>query len=171
MALTLWSLQDHIITDRPNIILKKNIHKLKQEFCNKSNVFISICLQFFKMLTKYQHFYQLNTYCLFPISQIPYAGFSLRADFVPTRNGARALIMNGQKYVKDRETQETINWRCAGFIRFKCRSRAITKLCRNTGWEMVKLTNSMHTHELKKFEPKFEQQSWIVLIILGLNGL
>lgn len=66
------------------------------------------------------------------------------AEFLWNRTGARTLLLGGHKYVRDRETSETINWRCSNFIRHKCRSRAISKPV--AGIEMVKLTNGVHTH-------------------------
>lgn len=63
--------------------------------------------------------------------------------------------MNGAKYVKDRQTNETINWRCSNFIRSKCKARAITKVI--GGREMVKLSKPQHTHliEDEKFSTEY----------------
>ena len=69
------------------------------------------------------------------------------AKFVNSRHGARALILNGHKFVKDRQTNGTINWRCSYFIRFKCKSRAITKVI--DGSEKVKITNGLHSHQFR----------------------
>lgn len=66
------------------------------------------------------------------------------AEFVVARTGSRALLIYGHKYVKDRETSVTINWRCSNFIRYKCRARAITRNV--NGVERVKLSNPMHSH-------------------------
>lgn len=76
-------------------------------------------------------------------------GFHTPAAFTTSKHGSRALLINGHKYVKDRKTQETINWRCAFFIRFKCKARAITRVV--NGIERVKETNGIHTHEMHKF--------------------
>lgn len=76
-------------------------------------------------------------------------GFQTPAAFTTSKHGSRALLINGHKYVKDRKTQETINWRCAFFIRFKCKARAITRIV--NGIERVKETNGVHTHEMHKF--------------------
>lgn len=76
-------------------------------------------------------------------------GFQTPAAFTTSKHGSRALLINGHKYVKDRKTQETINWRCAFFIRFKCKARAITRVV--NGIERVKETNGVHTHEMHKF--------------------
>ncbi|XP_037029130.1 modifier of mdg4 isoform X36 [Bradysia coprophila] len=76
-------------------------------------------------------------------------GFQTPAAFTTSKHGSRALLINGHKYVKDRKTQETINWRCAFFIRFKCKARAITRIV--NGIERVKETNGVHTHEIHKF--------------------
>lgn len=73
------------------------------------------------------------------------SGFTDAAAFVIARTGSRALLIDGHKYVKDRETSETINWRCSNFIRYKCRSRAITRTV--LGVERVKLTNASHSHQ------------------------
>lgn len=83
-------------------------------------------------------------------------GFSIRAEYELSRNGSRALMVDGHKYVKDRETTETINWRCSNFIRFKCRSRAITRTVQ--GVDRVRVTNGTHSHQ-----PMFVKKPCIVL--------
>lgn len=45
-----------------------------------------------------------------------------------------------------RKTNETTNWRCANFIRYKCKARAITRII--NGIEMVKVSKPHHTHEI-----------------------
>lgn len=57
------------------------------------------------------------------------------------------MIVDGAKFVKDRTTNETINWRCANFIRYKCKARAITRVV--DGREMVKLSKPEHTHDIE----------------------
>lgn len=52
-----------------------------------------------------------------------------------------------------RTTNETINWRCANFIRFKCKARAITRIIE--GREMVKLSRPQHTHDIDTFDYAF----------------
>lgn len=49
-----------------------------------------------------------------------------------------------------RKTNETTNWRCSNFIRFKCKSRAITRVI--NGVEMVKVSKPQHTHPIDPFD-------------------
>lgn len=82
------------------------------------------------------------------------AGFLDIADFGLARSGSRALYVDGHKYVKDRETTETINWRCSHFIRDKCRARAITR--RVAGVERVRVTKAQHTHAVQYTDVRVE---------------
>lgn len=77
---------------------------------------------------------------------VNFVGFKYEAQFIRSKHGSRSLVVNGAKFVKDRTTNETINWRCANFIRFKCKARAITREIE--GREMVKLSQPQHTHEI-----------------------
>lgn len=61
-----------------------------------------------------------------------------------TQRGHKLLIYKNAKFVKDREFQETINWRCANFRRYNCRARVVTKLV--NGAIMMKFTHAVHTH-------------------------
>lgn len=62
-----------------------------------------------------------------------------------SQRGATTLIFRGQSYVKDRDFQETTNWRCALFRKCKCRARAITRRGEH-GQTVVKASNPYHTH-------------------------
>ncbi|XP_031625155.1 modifier of mdg4-like isoform X28 [Contarinia nasturtii] len=74
------------------------------------------------------------------------AGFTIEAQFIRSKHGSRSLIVNGAKFVRDRKTNETVNWRCSNFIRYKCKARAITRTIH--GIEMVKVSKPHHTHEI-----------------------
>lgn len=53
-------------------------------------------------------------------------------------------------FFRYRTTNETINWRCSNFIRFKCKARAITKEL--DGREMVKLSRPVHSHDIETYD-------------------
>lgn len=76
-----------------------------------------------------------------------FTGYQLVAQFIRSKHGSRSLIVNGAKFVKDRQTNETINWRCSNFIRCKCKARAITRVI--DGREMVKLSKPVHSHQIE----------------------
>ncbi|XP_055304423.1 modifier of mdg4-like isoform X25 [Sitodiplosis mosellana] len=78
------------------------------------------------------------------------AGYTIEAQFIRSKHGSRSLIVNGAKFVRDRKTNETTNWRCANFIRFKCKARAITRTI--NGIEMVKVSKPLHTHDIDPFD-------------------
>lgn len=89
-------------------------------------------------------------------------GFTFEAHFIRSKHGSRSLIVNGAKFVKDRTTNETINWRCSNFIRFKCKARAITRFI--NGREMVKLSRPTHTHIIDGGAvPKVEEVDSMIL--------
>ncbi|XP_059611371.1 modifier of mdg4-like isoform X28 [Phlebotomus argentipes] len=71
-------------------------------------------------------------------------GFVDVAMFDRTQRGFRCLVLYGHQFVKDRLSHDSINWRCAHFQKFKCKARAVTKVY--NGVEMVKITNSCHSH-------------------------
>lgn len=76
-----------------------------------------------------------------------------------SKHGSRSLIVNGAKFVKDRKTNETINWRCANFIRYKCKARAISRVV--DGREMVKLSQAMHTHPVENVAEVTKEEYYI----------
>lgn len=76
-----------------------------------------------------------------------------------SKHGSRSLIVNGAKFVKDRKTNETINWRCANFIRYKCKARAISREVH--GREMVKLSQAQHTHEVENATDLVKEEYYV----------
>uniref|UniRef100_A0A1B0GHA3 FLYWCH-type domain-containing protein n=1 Tax=Lutzomyia longipalpis TaxID=7200 RepID=A0A1B0GHA3_LUTLO len=66
------------------------------------------------------------------------------AVFDRTQRGYRCLVIDGYQFVKDRLSHDSINWRCSHFQKHKCKARAVSKIF--NGVEMVKITNSIHTH-------------------------
>lgn len=67
------------------------------------------------------------------------------AEFGASQRGTRVLVYCGYYYVRDAIFAHTTTWRCAFFKKYKCKSRATTKMC--DGIEKVKLTHNIHTHE------------------------
>lgn len=92
-----------------------------------------------------------------------YLGFKFAAHFVRSKHGSRSLIVNGAKFVKDRTTNETINWRCSNFIRYKCKARAITRVI--DGREMVKLSKPNHTHEVDALKEELYTETFYLTAI------
>lgn len=96
----------------------------------------------------------------FSMRPTDFLGFRIAACFVRSKHGSRSLIVNGAKFVKDRKTNETINWRCANFIRYKCKARAISRVV--DGREMVKLSQSHHTHPVENANEEGTKMEYFV---------
>lgn len=67
----------------------------------------------------------------------------------------RNLFVNGYRYQKNCVNGEIIRWKCATYVRTKCRSRISTQTI--NGSEMMKITNPHHNHGFE-FEPKQYQK-------------
>ncbi|XP_055704677.1 modifier of mdg4-like isoform X38 [Phlebotomus papatasi] len=68
-----------------------------------------------------------------------------RARFGYSQRGARVLIVDSYRFVKDKKFMDSINWRCSNFRKDNCKARAITKVI--DGVEVVKLSSKYHSHQ------------------------
>lgn len=62
-----------------------------------------------------------------------------------TDGNRRILIHNDHRFYKKYDNGSFASWRCAGYIRFKCQTKAITRCIQ--GYDMVRLTGPIHNHQ------------------------
>lgn len=138
---------------------------LVQKKKKKSNVCLSFdCYNWPKI--NYLNFFFFPTHPP-PPPITDFLGFRIAACFVRSKHGSRSLIVNGAKFVKDRKTNETINWRCANFIRYKCKARAISRVV--DGREMVKLSQAQHTHEVENATNALVKEEYYIFPWISTN--
>lgn len=65
--------------------------------------------------------------------------------------GNKALKVDGYIFTKVLQYNNSINWRCSLYKKFRCRARAITELDK-VGW--VRITQKEHTHSISDYVGK-----------------
>lgn len=70
--------------------------------------------------------------------------YSIIPEFVTVKNRVY-LNHNGHRFCKFGVWNDKLYWRCAAFYRFKCPARMATKQV--NGYDMARMTNSIHSHE------------------------
>lgn len=63
----------------------------------------------------------------------------------------RALIFDGHRFHKNRQTEKSTHWVCAQYHRFKCLARVTTRII--GGYEMMKVNCGIHTHGAPHWHP------------------
>lgn len=61
----------------------------------------------------------------------------------------RFLYNDAHRYYKNREINGLVHWRCVGYHRHNCRSRAITQFV--NGRETVRFNYKLHTNDSELF--------------------
>lgn len=66
------------------------------------------------------------------------------AYFGRTRRGYQMLLHEDFGYVREKQKQNTTNWKCSLHAKFRCKARAVTKEL--DGQHFVRITCGTHTH-------------------------
>lgn len=66
------------------------------------------------------------------------------AYFGRTRRGYQMLLHEDFGYVREKQKQNTTNWKCSLHAKFRCKARAVTKNI--DGQHYVRITCGTHTH-------------------------
>lgn len=82
------------------------------------------------------------------IAILCFAEVFANAYFGKTRRGHQMLLHDDYSYVREKQKQNTTNWKCSWHVRFRCKARAVTKEI--DGQHYVRITCGSHTHPSAK---------------------
>lgn len=64
--------------------------------------------------------------------------------FARTQRGRNMLVFQGYKYVENRQSMKHIFWRCARYVKYRCRATVVTT--KGPGDVNVRVAGAAHTH-------------------------